>query len=759
MSSLARALIEIHTLFFPHERAPKVPIARADRPTQLMHAARAGQIDKVGANLHEARVARHDRTALMLAAENGHLECCKLLAEAGEAGMVDERGVTALSRAIAAERFSCAFFLCPYEGQLSGITPLMQAAALGDCDQLLLNTRYLDKKDLNGYTATMFASLYGNIKCLEYLFVNEQTLEDFSFIGVLQLVIKQSQLLSTSFLIHQRPHLLSNLFCNNDMELSIGWSMCLTNALTMLSSTNTALQTTPLMYKVALGQPISTTDLDTWATKRDFHKRTALMYCGQTNTNPQHTIDLLIEREAGLRDHSGYMAFCYAFMTHNMPLASLLYEKEMEATFGDRNNAFAVAVSSRNLDLMAFCLDINIRKGYKPEHYKISIRDPLSIQGTVTHLIESIMQGTPDDYIFFREEIGIVSTNLFPLPLSALQVLILTANYEYIPFLLGELGMTYSHHRTSLMLAASMTDSSILFDAFPYLVAEHGNKDDQGMTALMYAAHRGNISYLRGLLHLEVGAQDLSGRTALMHAVIHNNLEAVKLLASYEQGIPNFNGYTSLMVASYNNHIEIVRILMHEEAGFITSEKYTALALAMQEGHVEVAKLLYSSDAEVRKTKINPLIWSAFCGDVEGTLQYRQEYVMKQSAVCSTALKYAASARSPKTVSLLLEEAGMADDTKNTALMSAARLGSLECVRLLKPYELGMKNDSGETALFYAATRGHAEIVTELLEEASIVGQSTLIDMIMKYVTDFRPEPTIVDLILNDFIPRLLNSQ
>lgn len=84
--------------------------------------------------------------------------------------------------------------------------------------------------------------------------------------------------------------------------------------------------------------------------------------------------------------------------------------------------------------------------------------------------------------------------------------------------------MTYSHHRTSLMLAASMTDSPILFDAFPYLVAEHGNKDDQGMTALMYAAHRGNISYLRGLLHLEVGAQDLSGRTALMHAVIHNNL-------------------------------------------------------------------------------------------------------------------------------------------------------------------------------------------------------------------------------------------
>lgn len=70
-----------------------------------------------------------------------------------------------------------------------------------------------------------------------------------------------------------------------------------------------------------------------------------------------------------------------------------------------------------------------------------------------------------------------------------------------------------------------------------------------------------------------------------------------------------------------------------------------------------------------------------------------------------------------------------------------------------------MKNDSGETALFYAATRGHAEIVTELLEEASIVGQSTLIDMIMKYVTDFRPEPIIVDLILNDFIPRLLNSQ
>ncbi|EFO60820.1 Protein 21.1 [Giardia lamblia P15] len=759
MSLLTKALIEIHTLFFPYERAPKAPVARADHPTQLMHAARAGQTDKVSATLHEACVARHDRTALMLAAENGHLECCKLLVEAGEAGLVDERGVTALSRAVAAEQFSCALFLFPYEGHLSGVTPLMQAAALGGCDQLLLNTKYLNKKDLNGYTATMFASLYGNIKCLEYLSVNEQALGDLPLISTLQLAIKQSKLSSVSFLLYQKPDLLSNLFYSNDAWPNVDLSTCLTNILTMLGNTNAALHITPLMYKVALGQSISTTDLDTWATKRDFHKRTALMYCSQTNTNPQHTIDLLIEREAGLRDCSGYMAFYYAFITRNMPLASLLYEKEMEKTFRDTNNAFALAVSLRNPDLIAFCLDINIKKGYKPEHYKINIRNPLSVQGTITHLIESIIQGNPDDHILFREEIGIVSTNLFPFPLTALQALILTANYEHIPFLLGELGMTYSHHRTSLMLAASMTDSPTLFSVFPYLVAEHGSKDNQGMTALMHAARRGNISYLRGLLHLEVGTRDLAGQTALMHAVFNNNLEAVKLLASYEQGIPNFNGYTSLMVASYNNYIEIVKILMHEETGFATSENYTALALAMQEGHVEVAKLLYLLDIEVKKTKINPLIWSAFCGDVEGTLRYRQEYVMKQSAVCSTALKYAASARSPETVALLLEEAGIADDTKNTALMSAARLGSLECVRLLKPYELGMKNDNGETALFYAITRGHSEIVVELLEEASIVGQSTLVGMIMRYVADFRPEPTIADLILNDFVPRLLNSQ
>lgn len=759
MSLLIDALIKAHTLFYPYECIPAVPLARAEHPTQLMHMAQSGQSDGVTANLREARIVRHDRTALMLAAENGHLECCKLLVNAGEAGIVDERGVTALSRAVVTENFLCALFLFPYEGRLSSITPLMQAAALGDCDGLLPNIRYLNMKDINGYTATMFASLYGNIKCLEYLFVNEQTLGDFPLISALQLAIKHNQLPSVSFLLHQKPYLLSNVFFSGVTRPSIDLGMCLTNVIKMLGNTVHDFQITPLMYKVALGQAIGAVDLDMWATKRDAHERTSLMYCAQTNTNSQSTVDLLVEREAGMQDRSGYMAFCYAFMTHNMPLARLLYEREMEKTLGDTDNAFSVAVSSGNLGLITFCYDINTKKGYSPEQYKVKLRRPVSVQSTTTQLIRSIVQGIPDDHILFREQIGTISTNLFPFPFSALQALIMTAHYEHVPFLLGELGITYSHGTTALMLASGMASSPALFAIFPYLAAEYGNKDSRGMTALMHAACRGNLSYLQGLLRLEAGIRDLFGKTALIYATFNNNLDAVKLLASHEQGILTSNGFTALMIASFHNYIEIVKVLMHYEAGFVNNENYTALLLAMQEGYIEVAKLLHSIDVEAKQAKINPLIWAAFCGDVAGTLRYKGEYLKKRSPVLSTALKYAASASSPETASLLLEEAGMSDDTNNTALMSAARMGSLECVRLLKPYELGMKNSGGETALFYAVTRGYREIAMELLEEASIVGRSTLVEMIMEYVSDSKPEPTIVDMIFDDFIPHILNSQ
>lgn len=761
MSLLISCLIETHTLFPSYDRIPTVPVSRAERPTQLMCMAQLGNVDGVNANLHEAKIVRHDRTALMLAAEGGHLECCKLLVNVGEAGVVDDSGVTALSRAIAAEEFSCSLLLFPYEGKLSSVTPLMEAAALGNCDQLLLNVQYLNREDMNGYTATMFASIYGNIKCLEYLFINEQSCGNVPLIRAFQLAIKQSQLSSIYCLLYHKPYLRSNIFFSGNTKPNIGLNMSLTNIVNIFGKLDREYKITPLMYNAALGQTITLSDIDLWATKRDAYERTALMYYAQSNTNSQSAIDLLIKKEAGLRDNLGYMAFYYAFTKHNMSLASVLYEAEMEKTFGEEDNAFSVAVSLGNRDLITFCLNINLKKGYTPAQYKVKIRHSVSVGYKVRQLIESIMNGCPEDYILFNEQIGILDSNRHSsiILFTALQALIIKMHYEHIPFLLGELGIVNYRGQTTLMLAACMPDTPALSTAFPYLVAEHGHQDNQNMTALMHAARTGNNSYVRGLVSLEKGLQNLDGKNALMYASLNNNLEAVKLLANHEQGTQDFHGYTALMFASYKNYIEIVKILMYHEAGFSTDDNYTALALAMQNGNIEVAKLLYSIEAEVKKTSINPLIWAAFCGDVAGTRLYKKKYLKQRSAVLSTALKYAASACSPETVALLLEEVGMADDSKNTALMSAARVGSLECVQLLKPYELGMKNNEEHTALFYAATRGHREIVIELLEEAPMIGQSKLVNMIMEYVETFNPEQSIVDMIVSDFVPRIFNCQ
>lgn len=59
----------------------------------------------------------------------------------------------------------------------------------------------------------------------------------------------------------------------------------------------------------------------------------------------------------------------------------------------------------------------------------------------------------------------------------------------------------------------------------------------------------------------------------------------------------------------------------------------------------------------------------------------------------------------------------MKDGAGETALMSTARNGHVECLKLLLDKEEGMQRPDGWTALMMAALRGHAECVKLLLEK------------------------------------------
>ena len=88
-----------------------------------------------------------------------------------------------------------------------------------------------------------------------------------------------------------------------------------------------------------------------------------------------------------------------------------------------------------------------------------------------------------------------------------------------------------------------------------------GMKDEDGWTALMYAARRDQADCIRLLLDKEGGMQDNDGCTALMHAAYNNNLECARLLAKRENRIRNEYGGTALDIAKKMGRTTIASIL------------------------------------------------------------------------------------------------------------------------------------------------------------------------------------------------------
>lgn len=59
--------------------------------------------------------------------------------------------------------------------------------------------------------------------------------------------------------------------------------------------------------------------------------------------------------------------------------------------------------------------------------------------------------------------------------------------------------------------------------------------------------------------------QDNDGWTALMYAAHNRCAEVIELLVEYESGVQNKDGWTALMLAAENNSPECVRLLMDKE--------------------------------------------------------------------------------------------------------------------------------------------------------------------------------------------------
>jgi N-sulfoglucosamine sulfohydrolase len=127
------------------------------------------------------------------------------------------------------------------------------------------------------------------------------------------------------------------------------------------------------------------------------------------------------------------------------------------------------------------------------------------------------------------------------------------------------------------------------------------SKDEDGRTALMYAAYNGHASMIEKLIAKGSGVnlQDNYGRTALMLASSGPFTSAVKLLLD-SGADPNMidkeEHFSALMFAAAEGQAEVVRLLLKHKADprLKDVDGDNALTFARNNGHKEVADLLGS---------------------------------------------------------------------------------------------------------------------------------------------------------------------
>lgn len=152
--------------------------------------------------------------------------------------------------------------------------------------------------------------------------------------------------------------------------------------------------------------------------------------------------------------------------------------------------------------------------------------------------------------------------------------------------------------------------------------------DDDGITALMRAADRGDVDAVRLLIPLQKGLRAtggskingwwIAGGTALMRATAYGHIEVIKMLVEHEGGMQDSDGWTALMGATRVNKPECIKVLLEKEGGIKKNDGMTALILAVRNNNLECVKLLLEKEAGIQSNNSRTaLMWAAYNNNPE----------------------------------------------------------------------------------------------------------------------------------------------
>ena len=296
--------------------------------------------------------------------------------------------------------------------------------------------------------------------------------------------------------------------------------------------------------------------------------------------------------------------------------------------------------------------------------------------------------------------------------------------------------------------------------------ADANAKDDDGLTALMYAAMYAGADCVKLLLAqgADPKAKSKSDVTALMLAIGHADKVKLLLAKGAEVNAKSKQGHTALTIAAgrasgSEESAEVVRILLDNGADLTAGN---ILGAAARSGDIKVARLLLERGADPNdrnniggpppmstkraserqrtggapfmppllgafgNTGATPLMYAALAGNTEviKLLLGKGADVNARDSGDGAALILAAAMGDAGTVKLLLEkgaDAHVRNEYGYTALMcaAAAETNDPELIKALLAAraEIDVKAKDGETALKLAGRKGNTEIV-RLLKQA-----------------------------------------
>ena len=298
-------------------------------------------------------------------------------------------------------------------------------------------------------------------------------------------------------------------------------------------------------------------------------------------------------------------------------------------------------------------------------------------------------------------------------------------------------------------------------------------RDDSGMTALMWASYNGEANTARVLVEYGASLETVDredGMTALLWASYEGHADTVGVLVEHCASLEAVDeeGNTALQLASDNYKRKVAKVLCkHGARGALCyaaknnllrdmvaeliskghdlkecdKDGTTALELAAEandgEGHSEVVGLLIKAGIEAGQWQdVNAclgsagktlLMYASQCGQEESmqTLIEKGASLDEVDKDGATALMWASYNGQADTVSGLLEHRASleaADREGMTALMWASREGHADTARVLVKHGASLEavdREHGMTALLWASYEGHADTVGVLVEHCA----------------------------------------